>query len=91
LIASPAEMDRVQPGDIRTDMTDPDWEPVMKRAACYLPQRRTCHAAIVARTGHPRRGRHRRGDRGTQHGEAVTVSCAGATPAAYAGRVFGGR
>ncbi|HWR76779.1 MAG TPA: phosphoenolpyruvate synthase, partial [Thiobacillus sp.] len=52
LIASPAEMDRVQPGDILvTDMTDPDWEPVMKRAAAIVTNRggRTCHAAIIAR------------------------------------------
>ena len=52
LIASPAEMDRVQPGDVLvTDMTDPNWEPVMKRAAAIVTNRggRTCHAAIIAR------------------------------------------
>ena len=68
VIASPAEMNRVQPGDVLvTDMTDPDWEPVMKRAAAIVTNRggRTCHAAIVARElGIPavvgtRRGDHR--------------------------------
>ncbi len=47
-----SEMDRVQPGDVLvTDMTDPDWEPVMKRAAAIVTNRggRTCHAAIIAR------------------------------------------
>jgi pyruvate,water dikinase len=45
-------MDRVQPGDVLvTDMTDPDWEPVMKRASAIVTNRggRTCHAAIIAR------------------------------------------
>ncbi|MDO8250757.1 MAG: phosphoenolpyruvate synthase, partial [Rhodoferax sp.] len=47
-----SEMDKVQPGDILvTDMTDPNWEPVMKRAAAIVTNRggRTCHAAIIAR------------------------------------------
>jgi len=47
-----AEMKQVQPGDVLvTDMTDPDWEPVMKRAAAIVTNRggRTCHAAIIAR------------------------------------------
>ncbi|WP_220495697.1 phosphoenolpyruvate synthase [Oceanospirillum sediminis] len=46
------EMDQVQPGDVLvTDMTDPDWEPVMKRASAIVTNRggRTCHAAIIAR------------------------------------------
>ncbi|MEO8459503.1 MAG: phosphoenolpyruvate synthase [Dokdonella sp.] len=46
------DMDRVQPGDVLVaDMTDPDWEPVMKRAAAIITNRggRTCHAAIIAR------------------------------------------
>jgi pyruvate, water dikinase len=46
------EMHRVQPGDVLVaDMTDPDWEPVMKRAAAIVTNRggRTCHAAIIAR------------------------------------------
>jgi pyruvate,water dikinase len=52
LVHSIAEMERVQPGDILvTDMTDPNWEPVMKRAAAIVTNRggRTCHAAIIAR------------------------------------------
>jgi pyruvate, water dikinase len=52
LVATPAEMDRVQPGDVLvTDMTDPNWEPVMKRASAIVTNRggRTCHAAIIAR------------------------------------------
>ena len=52
LVTSIAEMDRVQPGDILvTDMTDPNWEPVMKRASAIVTNRggRTCHAAIIAR------------------------------------------
>ena len=52
LIKSAAEMDRVKPGDVLvTDMTDPDWEPVMKRASAIITNRggRTCHAAIIAR------------------------------------------
>lgn len=47
-----SEMDQVQPGDVLiTDMTDPDWEPVMKRASAIITNRggRTCHAAIIAR------------------------------------------
>ncbi|WP_310462154.1 phosphoenolpyruvate synthase [Sphaerotilus sp.] len=52
LVHSSAEMERVQPGDVLvTDMTDPNWEPVMKRAAAIVTNRggRTCHAAIIAR------------------------------------------
>jgi len=52
LIKTAAEMDRVQAGDVLvTDMTDPDWEPVMKRASAIVTNRggRTCHAAIIAR------------------------------------------
>ncbi len=52
LVSSPAEMDRVMPGDVLvTDMTDPNWEPVMKRASAIVTNRggRTCHAAIIAR------------------------------------------
>ena len=50
--SQPAEMDRVQDGDVLvTEMTDPDWEPVMKRASAIVTNRggRTCHAAIIAR------------------------------------------
>lgn len=52
IVARIDEMDKVQPGDVLvTDMTDPDWEPVMKRAAAIVTNRggRTCHAAIIAR------------------------------------------
>jgi pyruvate,water dikinase len=52
LVTSLADMDRVQPGDVLvTEMTDPNWEPVMKRAGAIVTNRggRTCHAAIIAR------------------------------------------
>ena len=52
LIKDPSEMARVKAGDVLvTDMTDPDWEPIMKRAAAIVTNRggRTCHAAIIAR------------------------------------------
>ena len=52
IATDPSEMDKVQPGDVLVaDMTDPNWEPVMKRAAAIVTNRggRTCHAAIIAR------------------------------------------
>ena len=52
LVLDASEMSRVREGDVLvTDMTDPDWEPVMKRASAIVTNRggRTCHAAIVAR------------------------------------------
>ena len=52
IVHSVADMDTVQPGDVLvTDMTDPNWEPVMKRASAIVTNRggRTCHAAIIAR------------------------------------------
>lgn len=52
VVNSVTEMDRVRPGDVLvSDMTDPDWEPVMKRASAIVTNRggRTCHAAIIAR------------------------------------------
>ena len=52
VVSGAREMSRIQPGDvIVSDMTDPDWEPVMKRAAAIVTNRggRTCHAAIIAR------------------------------------------
>ena len=73
-------IDRVQPGDVLvTDMTDPDWEPVMKRAAAIVTNRggRTCHAAIIARElGVP--AIVGCGDATTRlaDGQAVTASCA---------------
>ena len=74
------EMERVQPGDVLVaDMTDPDWEPVMKRAAAIVTNRggRTCHAAIIARElGIP--AVVGCGDATTRirDGQEVTVSCA---------------
>ncbi|WP_299872330.1 phosphoenolpyruvate synthase [uncultured Cocleimonas sp.] len=52
IIMSLDDMDQIQPGDVLvTDMTDPDWEPIMKRASAIVTNRggRTCHAAIIAR------------------------------------------
>ena len=52
IVHSTTDMERVQPGDVLvTDMTDPNWEPVMKRASAIITNRggRTCHAAIIAR------------------------------------------
>jgi pyruvate,water dikinase len=80
LVHSISEMDKVQPGDILvTDMTDPNWEPVMKRAAAIVTNRggRTCHAAIIARElGIPAVvGCGDATDR-LREGTLVTVSCA---------------
>ncbi|MBR9727810.1 phosphoenolpyruvate synthase [Shewanella intestini] len=52
VLSSIADMDQIEPGDVLvTDMTDPDWEPIMKRASAIVTNRggRTCHAAIIAR------------------------------------------
>ena len=80
LIKSSAEMDRVKAGDVLvTDMTDPDWEPVMKRAAAIVTNRggRTCHAAIIARElGIPAVVGCGDATRVLKEGDAVTVSCA---------------
>ncbi|MEA3278798.1 MAG: phosphoenolpyruvate synthase [Pseudomonadota bacterium] len=80
VIASISEMHRVEPGDVLiTDMTDPDWEPIMKRAAAIVTNRggRTCHAAIIARElGVPAVvGCNDATDR-IADGHQVTVSCA---------------
>jgi pyruvate,water dikinase len=79
-IASAAEMDRVREGDVLvTDMTDPDWEPVMKRAAAIVTNRggRTCHAAIIARElGIPAVVGCGDATRVLKDGKPVTVSCA---------------
>jgi pyruvate,water dikinase len=80
LIMDPSEMSRVAAGDVLvTDMTDPDWEPIMKRAAAIVTNRggRTCHAAIIARElGIPAIvGCGDATDR-LRDGEEVTVSCA---------------
>jgi len=90
VISSPKEMNRVQPGDVLVaDMTDPDWEPVMKRAAAIVTNRggRTCHAAIVARElGIPAVVGTGDATRVLRDGDAVTVSCAeGDTGRVYKG------
>jgi pyruvate,water dikinase len=90
LVRDPQEMDRVQPGDVLvTDMTDPDWEPVMKRAAAIVTNRggRTCHAAIIARElGIPAVVGTGEATRLLREGDPVTVSCAeGDTGNVYAG------
>ncbi|MBP9059992.1 MAG: phosphoenolpyruvate synthase [Rhodoferax sp.] len=75
-----SEMDKVQPGDILvTDMTDPNWEPVMKRAAAIVTNRggRTCHAAIIARElGIPAVVGCGHASEVLKEGMLVTVSCA---------------
>ncbi len=75
-----AEMDKVQPGDVLvSDMTDPDWEPVMKRASAIVTNRggRTCHAAIIARElGIPAVVGCGNATTVLQDGQGVTVSCA---------------
>ncbi|MGB5336437.1 MAG: phosphoenolpyruvate synthase [Woeseiaceae bacterium] len=80
VIRSVAEMDRVQPGDVLvSDMTDPDWEPVMKRAAAIVTNRggRTCHAAIIARElGIPAVVGCGNATDVIEDGMEVTVSCA---------------
>ncbi len=92
LVSDLAEMDQVQPGDVLvTDMTDPDWEPVMKRASAIITNRggRTCHAAIIARElGIPAIvGCADATDR-LRDGQVVTVSCAeGDTGRAYEGKL----
>ena len=85
-----ADMSRVQPGDVLVaDMTDPDWEPVMKRAAAIVTNRggRTCHAAIIARElGVPAVVGTGNGLDAIADGVEVTVSCSeGDTGFIYAG------
>ena len=80
LVKDASQMDIVQPGDVLvTDMTDPDWEPVMKRAAAIVTNRggRTCHAAIIARElGIPAVVGCGNASQVLQEGQEVTVSCA---------------
>ena len=83
---------RVQPGDVLvTDMTDPDWEPIMKRAAAIVTNRggRTCHAAIIARElGIPAVVGCGNATEAVPDGEEVTVSCAeGDTGTIYRGKL----
>ena len=80
LVHSISEMDKVQPGDVLvTDMTDPNWEPVMKRASAIITNRggRTCHAAIIARElGIPAVVGCGDATERLKDGTLVTVSCA---------------
>ena len=93
VVQDAAEMARVQPGDVLvTDMTDPNWEPVMKRAAAIVTNRggRTCHAAIIARElGIPAIVGSGDATARLREGDEVTVSCAeGDTGKVYAGRLL---
>ena len=80
LVSDVAEMEKVQPGDVLvTDMTDPNWEPVMKRASAIVTNRggRTCHAAIIARElGIPAVVGCGDATARLKDGALVTVSCA---------------
>ncbi|KQY52428.1 phosphoenolpyruvate synthase [Lysobacter sp. Root494] len=90
VVRSLDDMNRVQPGDVLVaDMTDPDWEPVMKRSAAIVTNRggRTCHAAIIARElGVPAVVGTGNALDTVQDGQEVTISCAeGDTGYIYAG------
>jgi pyruvate, water dikinase len=90
VLSSIEQMDTLREGDVLvTDMTDPDWEPVMKRASAIVTNRggRTCHAAIIARElGVPAIVGCGDATDAIQAGDAVTVSCAGGdTGYVYAG------
>ncbi len=92
IVTSIRDMDRVRPGDVLvTDMTDPDWEPVMKRAAAIVTNRggRTCHAAIIARElGVPAIVGCGNATDLLKEGQPVTVSCAeGDTGFVYEGQL----
>ena len=92
IVSNIKEMDRVQPGDVLvTDMTDPDWEPVMKRASAIVTNRggRTCHAAIIARElGVPAIVGCGDATDLLKDGQEVTVSCAeGDTGNIYEGKL----
>ena len=86
------QMDQIQPGDVLvTDMTDPDWEPIMKRASAIVTNRggRTCHAAIIARElGIPAVVGCGDATSSIKTGQQVTVSCAeGDTGFIYDGKL----
>ena len=90
IIMNTGQMAKIQSGDVLvTDMTDPDWEPIMKRAAAIVTNRggRTCHAAIVARElGIPAVVGCEQATQKISDGQPVTVSCAeGDTGLVYAG------
>jgi len=92
LVSSSSQMERVRAGDVLvTDMTDPNWEPVMKRAAAIVTNRggRTCHAAIIARElGIPAVVGCGDATSAVAEGADVTVSCAeGDTGHVYEGRL----
>jgi len=92
VVRSIKDMNRVQAGDVLiADMTDPDWEPVMKRASAIVTNRggRTCHAAIIARElGVPAVVGTGNGLDAIADGIDVTVSCAeGDTGTIYKGRL----
>ncbi|TPV60957.1 phosphoenolpyruvate synthase [Aestuariibacter sp. GS-14] len=80
VLASIEEMDKIQPGDVLvTDMTDPDWEPIMKKASAIVTNRggRTCHAAIIARElGIPAVVGCGNATDSIETGDKITVSCA---------------
>ncbi len=80
IIKSTDEMDRIRTGDVLvTDMTDPDWEPIMKRASAIVTNRggRTCHAAIIARElGVPAVVGCGDATKKIRNGSPITVSCA---------------
>jgi len=87
-----SEMNHIKEGDVLvTDMTDPDWEPIMKRAAAIVTNRggRTCHAAIIARElGIPAVVGCGDATHKVKDGQTVTVSCAeGDTGHIYAGKL----
>src|SRR5579883_2252857 len=90
VILDPKKMHDVKPGEILvTDMTDPDWEPIMKRAGAIVTNRggRTCHAAIIARElGVPAVVGCGDATKQIKNGDRVTVSCAeGQTGHIYSG------
>ncbi|MCG3169316.1 MAG: Phosphoenolpyruvate synthase [Pseudomonadales bacterium] len=92
VIRSVSAMEQVREGDVLvTDMTDPDWEPIMKRAAAVVTNRggRTCHAAIIARElGIPAVVGCGNATATIPDGQLVTVSCAeGEQGHVYAGRL----
>lgn len=92
IIASTAQMNELMPGEVLvTDMTDPDWEPVMRHAAAIVTNRggRTCHAAIVARElGIPAVVGCETATQDIHTGKAITVSCAqGETGYVYRGAI----
>ncbi|WP_370243358.1 phosphoenolpyruvate synthase [Marisediminitalea sp.] len=80
VLGSIEEMDKIMPGDVLvTDMTDPDWEPIMKKASAIVTNRggRTCHAAIIARElGIPAVVGCGNATDSIETGDKITVSCA---------------